>query len=546
MEELIRFNYKGKELVLFSQDGEFVYASFINDELNYNLTEEEKKVLDKALTLTMTSHDLADLGYIKYNQKKFRHFYDSVRDFHLFYEGDDLNIPDPDDLFNLNYIFNNQEEYVAIYRKESYHEKQVKKIKRVIKIGGVSTLVLISLAGIELSLNHLLKEEPLRLVANGTLPTPNSRIVYQDVTISNQGEIGVEDIAKAVLSNSNLTSSEKNLFLKSSRFLESLAPYLNEDVLYKLRNFKIEYASNLGNNNRTAEWQDTLLTMKVYNAIDFESAEKSSLSHEFIHIFSNNPNITLGHALYEFTTANINNEYYGDSNNYDNSYNWLTRYGMPLIQIIGPDNIRKYYVNPRPNILTSALMEIIPDYNMACHVISNFDTFNNLWRDHYDADFQEKWGSTMNQVIYELDNELMQYYNAKYTNNNLENLSCLYYLDKTSASLKIADNLGASEETKNNIIAYPDAVSLKMPNRNFNIYGDSRMVLNFPTEFKVSEKIYTKEQLLTGIDGMKYENIFKIDLPMIKDGVYKKIDIYTNDMEYRVPDVYSLEKSNKK
>lgn len=546
MEELLRFNYKGKELVVFSNDGEFIYASIINDELNYDLTEEERIVLDKALTLTMTSHDIADLGYIKYNQKKFRHFYDNGRDFHLFYEGDDLNIPNPNDLFNLNYIFNNQEEYVAIYRKESYHEKQVKKIKRVIKIGGVSTLVLISLAGIELSLNHLLKEEPLRLVANGTLPTPNSRIVYQDPAISNQGEIGVEDIAKAVLSNSNLTSSEKNLFLKSSRFLESLAPYLNEDVLYKLRNFKIEYASNLGDNNRTAEWQDTLLTMKVYNAIDFESAEKSSLSHEFIHIFSNNPNITLGHALYEFTTANINNEYYGDSNNYDNSYNWLTRYGMPLIQIIGPDNIRKYYVNPRPNILTSALMEIIPDYNMACHVISNFDTFNNLWRDHYDADFQEKWGSTMNQVIYELDNELMQYYNAKYTNNNLENLSCLYYLDKTSASLKIADNLGASEETKNNIIAYPDAVSLKMPNRNFNIYGDSRMVLNFPTEFKVSEKIYTKEQLLTGIDGMKYENIFKIDLPMIKDGVYKKIDIYTNDMEYRVPDVYSLEKSNKK
>ena len=60
------------------------------------------------------------------------------------------------------------------------------------------------------------------------------------------------------------------------------------------------------------------------------------------------------------------------------------------------------------------------------------------------------------------------------------------------------------------------------------------MIINFPDVLEVRETYYTKDQLLTGIDGIKYDRLCDIDLPLTSKG-YRKVDFDSHSVDYKVP-----------
>ena len=87
MNEVLRFNYKGIELYVFEENNKFVFLKQKENNVRQDLTIEEKEIATKVLLQIMPSRNLNDLGFIKYNQKKFRHFYDLKTGFHIFKYG---------------------------------------------------------------------------------------------------------------------------------------------------------------------------------------------------------------------------------------------------------------------------------------------------------------------------------------------------------------------------------------------------------------------------------------------------------------------------
>ncbi len=540
MNEVLRFNYKGIELYVFEENNKFVYLKQQDNNVSQNLTNEEKEVISKVLLQIMPSRNLSDLGYIKYNQKKFRHFYDLRTGFHIFYEGDNFKTPNDKDLYNLNRVFNYENDYVAVYRHLSQDDKRKNSIKRIVRLGSLTLVVLVSLTGIKLGIERLTREDEIVLSSGIVLDEVFAD--YSPKPIEVQVEVNqnnVDNISRSILNNLNLNEPLKKLFLSAPKFIEDISPYFNTDRLSSLNNFKINYIDKEGPNNARATWQDILLEMTLYNTKGLETASVTDLTHEFIHIFSKVSNLSLGNSLYEAITTTLNNEYFGD---YDTGYSWLNRYTKPLMELLGRETLLTYYANPSPNILTTALLEINPDFNMAYRFLSNLDTFNNLWKNHYDANFQEQYGELMNQVITELSKTLEVYYDSKYTNNNESNLTCLYHINKERAILEIATNSNLSPETIENLRMYPDIVRLVQDTKIFNQDG-TRMIINMPDNLEVEEKYYTKEELLTGIDGLKYNSIFDIDLPLTDKG-YKKLNFSGHTIDYEVPGVYQKVSKN--
>ncbi len=540
MNEVLRFNYKGTELYIFEENNKFIYLKQQDNNVSQDLTSEEKEVMTKVLLQIMPSRNLSDLGYIKYNQKKFRHFYDLRTGFHVFYEGDNFKTPNDKDLYNLNMVFNYENDYVSAYRYMSQDDKKKNTIKRIVRIGSLTLVVLVSLTGIKLGIERLTKEEALVLNSGEVVEETFADYEAKPIVQSEINQNNVENISRSILTNSNLNEPEKRLFLSSTKFIEDISPYFNTDRLYSLNHFKINFTDKEGPDNARATWQDVFLEMVVYNTKGLETASVTDLTHEFIHIFSNVSNLSLGNSLYEAITTTLNNEYFG---NYDKSYNWLNRFAKPLMELLGRDTLLAYYANPNPNILTTALMEINPDFNMAYRLLSNLDTFNNLWKNSYDANFQEQYGELMNQVITELSQTLEVYYDSKYTNNDEFNLICLYHINKERAILEIATKSSLSDETIENLKMYPDTVRLVQENKIFNQDDNASMIINFPDTLHVTTNYYTKDELLMGIDGIKYDRLCDIDLPLTDKG-YMKVNFSGHAVDYKVPGNYQKVSKN--
>ena len=219
MNEILRFNYKGTELYIFEENNKFIYLKQKANNVTKDLTNEEKEVMSKVLLQLMPSRNLSDLGYIKYNQKKFRHFYDIRTGFHVFYEGDNFKTPNDYDLYNLNKVFNYENDYVAVYRYSSQEDKRKNKIKRVVKLGSLTLVVLISLYGIKVGLNNLVKDQPI--VLNDGQRVIDTKEVNKYIYSKKETEkvqVTSDDIIKSIVSNTNISELEKKLFLSSLAF----------------------------------------------------------------------------------------------------------------------------------------------------------------------------------------------------------------------------------------------------------------------------------------------------------------------------------------
>ncbi len=557
MKELLRFKYKNTELCLLENEGKLYYVKIVNGNFIFDITEEEREIINKVLAKLTPSRNIYDFGFIKYNQKRYRHFYDMDRNFHLFYEGEDLKLPNQNDMLILNKVFNNQEEYFA-YRKSDQDNfyKPKKVIKRVIAIGlSFVAIVYITSEGIKY-LNNKFKIEPISpiVIASEVKPTRPPKVndiplAYDDPLlpkVSHNHEVikpEMEDIYKAIEDNIYISQEEKELLKNTCAYYYDSIDYIEEKIVYTLRNLKIEYIKNPSENGVKGIADKVTGVIRIYNAENFNEAPKDVLEEEGGHFLNSQTTPSYGVNFYEFLIKLNKYEkdiYYGNSNNGYNSL-YSDNYCYALALFLDKDTLNKALVNSDPNIIIENLKKIIPDGSLALNLLINIDAYENLVTSVVKGEVGHEAEDTLKYLRKSIEATLNAYYNAKYQDTNEDNLNILYFIDKDRAIDIIGKELEIDNETISAIKKNPDMIVLN--SRKGIFVPDTSMNLAVPVYHREEPKIYSKDELLIGKDGLKYDSIDEImhdpNLFQVDYEHYRYVIIEESYDLYNVPDTIS-------
>lgn len=137
MQEILKFNMDNQEYSLIKNDNKFIFKPD-------NITIKEKQIILEVFSQIIPSNDIINFGSLTLDDRKILHLMDKKNGFHLFYQNCNnvLSFLEKEEQAQLNYLFNNQNEYVATGIKK----EQNNFFKRVVKVGGRIITVLVSTA----------------------------------------------------------------------------------------------------------------------------------------------------------------------------------------------------------------------------------------------------------------------------------------------------------------------------------------------------------------------------------------------------------------
>lgn len=533
MREVLNFEDNNILFSLYVKEGKVVYQKQVNENISYELEDNEINLINFVFSSLMPSNNIKDLGIIKYNNKEINHLYDLSNKFHIFFEGDEEITKE---CLNLNYLFNNQEEYVFFANYNYDRNFSNKFVSRKIIIGKKVLSVLISSAFLLTSTMFFIKggQKVYNFVENYRY--------NQKVEEYSNREIQMNEIVGAINENPYLTEVEKEFFLSCPSFFEDNIEYFDYyTVLDYLKKLRIEYVpeSNLDPNIRgqfrTVGPDRGIIT--IYNATCFEDAPKYVLSHEFLHVFTKYSGDY--NYIYEGINVVMNNEYYGVlSNNtiYDNGYKGLMSEIYILCELIDPENLKKYHAENDISCLIDPLMQIIPDYDIAFNLLVNIDFISKAELGNTDGSLDEE----IRIKKEEINKTLRLYFETKYQIQVTSDNYALFLFNPLNASTKIASELGLDRDC---ILQADELTIIKQYKKVFNKTGNDNLVLSICDELKEVPKYYTLEEVLNGDTGFLYRTKEEIDLEEVEDGIYRGVGYKpVNYIDYEV--IPSYEKNN--
>lgn len=517
MKEILKFKDLDVELCLFIEKDNLLYGKYENENISFNISDEQKELIKLVFYKMLPSNNIKDLGYIIYDHNKIRHLYDIENKFHIF--NDEL---EKIDLFNLSYIYNNQNDYVcSLINKKNYMKRgESRYIKRHVKIKDKIFVVFLTSAF-------------LLTMTIGTVKGiqwinyfKDKRNYEQNVLEYENRKLKIEDIINVINNNPNLTNEEKNLFLSSSEFFYDNLEYLDYyTVISNLENLSIDYIPRSGEfsglsgdftriGNKTGK-------IRIYNATNFADCEKSILTHEFLHAFTKSYNSY--NYVYEGIHVIFNNEYYGkDQTLYDKTYQVLTDEMYILCELIDEDVLRKFHADDDINYLIKELVKIIPNYDMALKLIDNINSVYSIKiTQNKDQKEYENLKENYNIQLKEIREMLKLYYETKYNISIYDNNYIYFLFNSKDACTKIASEL---QFDINSFLLADETTSLKQFKKLFNKTGNDNLILRLCDETKEVYNIYTLEEVLSGKTGKLYRNKEEIDLPIDENGNYISVD----------------------
>ena len=511
MREILKFEDNNILFSLDIKEGRLFYQKKENDIIYSDLKNEEINFINDVFSCLMPSSNIKDLGIIKCNSKEINHLYDLDNKYHLFFEGEKEVTKD---CLQLNYIFNNQEEYVNNYNYDRNYSSKF--VKRRVIIGKKVLSVVVSSAFLLTSSLFFIKggQKIINFV--------ESYRYNQKVEEYSNRQIEINEIINAINDNKNLTDVEKEFFLSCRDFFEDNIEYFDYyTVLDYLKRLRIEYIPDKQNSNVYGEFTATGSNrglIKIYNATSFEDSDKYILSHEFLHVFTKYSNDN--NSIYEGLNVLLNNEYFGVNNIlYDSGYPSLRKYIYILSELIDPNTLKQYHADNDINYLKNSLIEIIPDENMALDLLLNIDFIykcNELKNTDLTAylKLEEEYNMKNKEVI----NSLKTYYEIKYKTLITEDLNIYFWFNPQNACAKIACEL---ELDRNCILQADKFTKIKQFKKIFNKNGSDNLILSICDELKEVPKNYTLEEVLNGDTGFLYRTKEEIDLKEVSDGVYQ-------------------------
>lgn len=429
MIEIFKFNYNGFLYRFSLKNNKLIYSKEKDNKVYYSFNECEYNIFNQILKKLIPTNKTVNLSKVYYNDKFFYHKYDIINDYHLFSNIDNTQI-NLNEIQYLNYKYN-QEEFEFAKDKDTNNKNN--KIKRIIKIRNyTATIILI------VELNAL----GLVLLSNISPKFEDHLIQTIDtISIDKYDSIDENAIKACINSNSNLNDKEKEFFLSFDEFFDKDNNYFDADNLYhNLSTFKINYNKEKNKNN-AGTWNFINGIINIYDATNFNDADKSTLRHEFFHMFTNNHlRSSLGKYFYETTNSLINNEFAHknpNDGNYDFGYGMLHNYVRFIFELINDQNkniSNQYHANPRITLIVDELVKIIPDEDKAYNLIYLIDEFYDSYQDYVkkyysDIDYKKEMDKYYN-IKENLETLLKKYYSKKYDVPLEDNLYMQYLLDK--------------------------------------------------------------------------------------------------------------------
>ena len=426
MKELFRFNYNDYVYKLLLKNNKLIYLKEKDNKIFYDFNEGEFNIFNQLLVRLMPSNKLITLSNIKYNNKVYVNKYDKINNLHLIYNKNNFDL---NDLSYLNYKYNNQLGYVNITNhNENKNNNFIKRFVPVIK-GSALIILVTEITTLYLALMPYINPRKENVVMHA----------INDLTYSQRiDSINKNIIIDEINNNGNLTEDEKNYFTSFSNFFENDSKYFDATDLYNnLRKFKIEYINEI-DEECSGRWDYINKKIIMYDSTNFNNCDKSTLRHEFFHMFSDTKYLydSFGEYYYESNNAIINNEYAGYNPNdkeYDTGYFVLNNYTYFINELISNNNeiLNLYHSSPKIKLIVDELIKIIPDEDKAYNLL-------NLLYEYFDAyiDYVEKFNSNENyqkemnnffEIKTEIENNLQEYYEAKY-NEDVKNNQYMYYL----------------------------------------------------------------------------------------------------------------------
>lgn len=495
---------------------------------------------------------------------------------------DGLKIPDKNMRIELNSLFNNQELFVAFKfaeknKNNDFYKRLIKKGTKLIVVL-ISTTLAVSLSGdlkeefeisddindetlsyedvitSEIELNQeLAKEETIVLPQEDTSTSTVDFVIerlepktfdeqydidfpsieeniepsdFKEIEIIGNIDLSNEEketrLIETIANNSNLTDSEKAFFLNDNYIKDAINYIEYEVVLDNLANLRILYNPYPSEHGIDGEWHyegENKYTIEIFNCSCFEDCDKSVLSHEFSHVFTDYMGTkylqgTFGVGFLECINFQLNNEYFGFNDewgNYDKSYVWMHNYAYIIDEILGTEVLRKFHASGSPQVIIDALMEIIPDETKAMNVAIGMDFFAMSGPDDPNRP----------SIIYagiktDFEKDLRDFYEKKFNLdiNDNEYTACLFQTPEFCKS--IMDTYGISDDKldffKNSI-----KFERNQPYFNEQITEDSMAIISFATSFQTVSNFYSYDELIK-----KYPDYaFSDCLPLTtEDGLY--------------------------
>lgn len=512
MEKLLKFKFKDLEYGLCYDGKQSRYYVLENGIMKYNLTEEQKGIVDSVIDQVIPTGSNIRLPDLKFNGNNYQVYYNKKTGLKLFEPRNNI-----EDLYKLYYIFNNfegiyQENFKYGDKLEERYEKLY--FKRAVKVGLAIVMVDISLA---MSLYTSIPN----YVVSSTIDK-----IDNEITSIMPDEMIFDRVKAAVVCNPNLSDEEKQLILLKPEVFINNKEYLHFNYLEDtLANLNIEYiadSSDMTNNERIiyGAYRPSENTIYFYDVKSCDDVRKSSFYHEFSHVLTK-VDVNFNSFLIETSNAIFNSEnYYGDE-----SYSSFVPYAKALMEITGAEPLKKYHGFSDIKIITDSLCEIIDDEDKALAFLTNLDTYKTI-----SSNYVENMDNIFN-LQKEIYQQFGEYYYAKYGKNMEDDLIMLYYLDGSKFRDFIKDNYYMPEE--NQIVE----IEVLHGKKYFNVDNDN------DNEFVIKYSVYNTEyveRLIPEIDEDGNEILIddsrnvKTDLAFSTEIVINDTNRYINSSSKRM------------
>ena len=423
---LIKFEYNNNEYFVEYDNKKLKYYSIKNNKKNYNISKEERRIIDYVVNKVTPSKNIIKLMDFNFNNRQYKMYLDKKTGLRLF-----KPTPNNKDSITLNKVFNNMEEYVAYNIGERLPTPDnTPYFKRIIKIGSkIIVVFLLETALLATILTSPIMPTQLSHEAQDTFFGSSYSEREIKYTSSLSDEEYLSRITNAIKSNEHITEKEKEAMLSNPIVFIDNKESINIIYLEKiLKNLRITYQKEK-NGNVSAAYFNKKNYICFYGATCFEEVEPSTFYHEFSHVltqYANNTNSFLTETVNTIFTT----EYYAYD---DNSYRGYINYTYALMEIIGSEPLKKFHNYSNTKFVTEPLYEIIPDRDKATKLLALLENYKRIYDgvidDQIDIEEGKQELANLNKTI---KSELNDYYQKKYGFGIENDLFMLYYLDQDS------------------------------------------------------------------------------------------------------------------
>ena len=433
MEILLKFKYDNIYYYVIRDNNKILYYYISENEKSFNLNELQIKLIEKVIRKLAPSTERIKVMDYLLNGNNYEVSIDKKTHFHFFNP-----LPNDNDLYKLNMIFNNMNE--CLFSENGFNNQtenmKDKLIKRIIKIGNKTIITFVSISLI-FQASYLLNNEIINRY-NDYLSQKTEIIAVNDKDLSNQETIDIDEtivdnndalitkfeqimeqnkkitdqeviriVTEAVNCNPNLSLEEKNKILSYMPLFIDNKAYMDFNFIKsKFSTLEIIYEKNPGPYG--GAYYPTENKICIWNSRDFNDASPDIFSHELFHVTQNYPSdYNWNHFLVETTNTIFCIEYANQNDN--NLDTQMYDYTRILMEIIGSEPLKKFHNYPVTSIVTDALKEVIDDENKAIKLLENLNNYRIIYEDNSSVREQN-----LERIKEEIYLQLSEYYYAKY------------------------------------------------------------------------------------------------------------------------------------